>query len=181
MTDVNFIGRWSLAIACLLCSLGCGSSSDSGANGGGSSMDQMAAQLDEQAAAREQEEARVAADKKAQEEAAAKAAAEAPPERKKAGRASVEPGGYANAIIGARRHALNEAESWAWKQAVNSFRAEHGRKPKDHDEFMNKIVKPLGIDLGFKEEDEEFLYDPNAESDGEFGVLYVVKKQSAQP
>ena len=77
---------------------------------------------------RQKDEARAAAEKKAQEEAAAKAAAEAPPERKKAGRATVEPGGYANAIIGARRHALNEAESWAWKQAVQHFRASEGPK-----------------------------------------------------
>jgi hypothetical protein len=165
--------RWVLAVALCASAIGCGSSADSG--GGGSSMDQMAAQLDQQALARQKEEARAAAEQKAQEEAA-----EAPPERKKAGRAAVEPGGYANAIIGARRHALNEAESWAWKQGVQHFRAEHGRKPKDHDEFMREIVKKLEINLGFKEEDEEFLYDPNAESDGDLGVLYVVKKQPAQ-
>ena len=45
---------------------------------------------------------------------------------------------------------------------------------------MKKIVKQLEINLGFKEEDEEFLYDPNAESEGDLGVLYVVKKQPAQ-
>jgi hypothetical protein len=168
-----------VAIALTACITGCGSSADS-SSGGGSSMDQMAAQLDEQAAARQTAEARAAAEKKAQEEAAAKAAAEAPPAQKKAGRAAVEPGGYANAIIGARRHALNESESWAWKQAVQHFKATEGRKPKDHDEFMKKVVTPLEINLGFKEEDEEFLYDPNAESEGDLGVLYVVKKQPAQ-
>ena len=29
------------------------------------------------------------------------------------------------------------------------------------------------------EADEEYFYDPNGESDGDFGQLYVVKKQDA--
>lgn len=169
--------KWILTLAFAAGFTGCGSSTDS--SGGGASMDQMADQLDVQSAAREKEQAEAASKKKAEDEAAAQAAAAAPPEKKKAGRAAVEPGGYANAIIGARRHVLNEAESWAWKQAVGTFRAEHGRKPKDHDEFMKKIVIPLGINLGYKEENQEFFYDPNGESDGDFGQLYVVEIEPA--
>jgi hypothetical protein len=174
LENLVFVG----CIAACAAVVGCGSS-NTPSDAGGSSMDQMAAQLDQQAAAQRKAEEQAAAEKKAQEEAAAKAAADAPAERKKAGRAAVEPGGYANAIIGARRHILNEAESWAWKQGVQHFKATEGRKPKDHDEFMKKIVIPLDINLGHKEEDEEFYYDPNAESDGDLGVLYVVKKQAS--
>jgi hypothetical protein len=180
MADVNAIGRWSLVFASLLGAIGCSSSADSGVSGGGSSMDEMAAQVDEQAAAQQKEEARAAAEKKAQEEAAAKAAAKAPPERKVVGRPSVAPGGgYFSAIIGARRHILNEADSWAWKQGVASFRATNGRKPKDNAEFMKRVIAELEIPLPPKEEDEEYFYDPAGESDGDYGQLYVVEKPPA--
>jgi hypothetical protein len=39
---------------------------------------------------------------------------------------------------------------------------------------MNKIVKPLGINLGFKEEGQEFLYDPTPTEERPWGTLYVV-------
>jgi hypothetical protein len=157
---------------------GCGSSSNSGGGGGGASMDQMAAQLDAQEAARKQQEA--AAEKKAQDDAAAATTAPAPePERNVAGRDRVGEGGYYTAIVGARRHVLNRVDDLAWTQAVQHFQATEGRLPKDHNEFMSKIVTPLGIDLGFKEENQEFLYDP---SQGQWGEVYVVEKldESAQ-
>jgi hypothetical protein len=169
----NRLGAWLLVIAIAVTAVGCGSSSSSSSSGGGSSMDQMAAQLDEQAAARKQDEARIAAEKKAQEEAAAKTAADAPPERKVAGRAGVGEGGYYTAIVGARRHVLNRVDDLAWTQGVQHFQATEGRLPKDHKEFMSKVVEPLGIDLGFKEENQEFLYDP---SQGQWGEVYVVEK-----
>lgn len=142
----------------------------------------MAGAVDAQNAARKQEEAAAAAKAAADQQAAQAAAAATPaePERKVAGREGVGEGGYYTAIVGARRHVLNQAESWAWKQAVGSFRATEGRLPKDHDEFMKKIVVPLGIDLGHIEEGQEFLYDPKGESDGNFGQLYVVEKEPAK-
>jgi hypothetical protein len=177
--ELEKFGLCWLAVALCIGATGCGSSSDSG-SGGAASMDQMAAQIDAQQATRQQQEAQAAAQKKAQDEAAAKAAAEAAPERKVAGRAPVAPnGGYFNAIIGARRHILNEADSWAWKQGVSHFRATNGRKPKDNDEFMKKIIAELEIRLPPKEENEEYFYDPNGEADGDFGQLYVVEKQPA--
>jgi hypothetical protein len=92
-----------------------------------------------------------------------------------AGRERVAPGGYANAIIGARRHILNVTESLAWQQSVSHFQALEGRLPKDHDEFMKRIVQEQGIDLGYKEENQEFLYDPNDKTQGPYGTLYVVE------
>jgi hypothetical protein len=157
---------------------GCNSSSSSG----GASMDQMAGAVDAQKTAKQQEEAAVAAkaaaDKKAAEEQVAKPAAE--PEKKVVGRAPVAPGGgYYSAIIGARRHILNETDSLAWKQGVASFRATNGRKPKDHNEFMKQVITAMDIPLPRKEENEEYFYDPNGETDGDFGQLYVVEKQPA--
>ena len=146
-------------------------------------MDQMAARLEVQNAAERKERERLAAEKKAEEERQADAAANQPPPRTVAGRPGVGQGGYYTAIVGARRHILNQVDSWAWKQAVQHFRATEGRKPKDHEEFMKKIIIPLEIDLGYIEENQEFLYDPNAvpEDGSDVGVLYVVEKAEAEP
>ena len=159
---------------------GCDSSSSS--NSGGASMDQMAGAVDAQKTAKQQDEtaaaAKAAADKKAAEEQAAKPPAE--PEKKVVGRAPVAPGGgYYSAIIGARRHILNESESWAWKQGVGSFRATNGRKPKDNNEFMKQVIAAMDIPLPHKEENEEYFYDPKGETDGDYGQLYVIEKQPA--
>ena len=149
---------------------------DSSSSGGGASMDELAGAMSAQRAA-EEKAAKEEAERQAQ---AAAAQAPAEPQHTRAGRPGVEPGGYYTAIVGARRHILNEVDTFAWKQAVQHFRATEGRKPKDHDEFMRRIVIPLEIDLGYKEENHEFLYDPTAESDGDLGVLYVVEKEPAE-
>jgi hypothetical protein len=165
--------------AAIIVIAGCDSSAST-STGSGSSMDAMASAIDAQKAAQQQEQAQ--ADRAAAE--AQQAAAEqqpAEPERRVAGREGVAPGGYANAIIGARRHVLNRVESLAWQQAVSHFQAEHGRLPKDHDEFMKRVVTPLGIDLGFKEENQEFLYDPNDKTQGPYGTLFVVESAEQSP
>jgi hypothetical protein len=159
---------------------GCDSSSNTKSRGG-ASMGEMAAALDAKTATEKKEQERIEAERKAEEARAAAAAAALPPEeppRKEARRDPIRQGGYFTAIAGARRHILNQVEDWAWGQAVDHFKATEGRKPKDHDEFMKKIVIPLGIDLGYIEENQEFLYDPNAErEDGrDIGQLYVVEK-----
>jgi hypothetical protein len=46
---------------------------------------------------------------------------------------------------------------------------------------MKVVVPKYELQLPRIEEDEEYLYDPNGESDGDFGQLYVVKKQTAAP
>jgi len=149
--------------------LGCESSTDTG---GGGSMEQMAARLEAQNEAQQKDEQRLEAERKAEE--ARQAASSQPAERPRtaAGRPGVGEGGYFTAIVGARRHILNEADRWPWLQAVQHFQATHGRLPKDHAEFMSKIVEPLEINLGYKEENQEFFYDPN---EGDWGELYVVE------
>jgi hypothetical protein len=150
---------------------------DSGSSGGGGSMSQAGSQLETEKVA-EQE----AATKAAEEEAAKQqAAANAPqvsvePARTEAGRAPIGEGGYLVAIAGARRHVLNKVDDLAWTQAVQHFQATEGRLPKDHAEFMSKVIEPNEIDLGFKEENQEFLYDP---SEPPWGTLYVVEKMTA--
>jgi hypothetical protein len=150
-------------------------------------MDQLAGQVDAQKAATKQQEdataaAKAEADKKAAAAAAAQAQAPAPaePMKKVGGRPAPEFGGYFGAIAGARRHVMNVADSLAWIQGVRSFKAEEGRKPKNNDEFMKVVVPKYDLQLPKIEADEEYLYDPNGESDGDFGQLYVVKKQSAE-
>jgi hypothetical protein len=172
-------GRSVVKLLLALCTgiivAGCDSSASTD-TGGGSSMDAMASAIDAQKAAQQQVQAQADAERaaaEAQQVAAEQQAAEQ--ERRVAGREPVAPGGYASAIIGARRHVLNRVESLAWQQAVSHFQAEHGRLPKDHDEFMKRVITPLGIDLGFKEENQEFLYDPNDKTQGPYGTLFVVE------
>lgn len=160
-------------VTALVAYAGCDSSTDTGA---GQSMDEVAAQLDAQTAAQQQEQSQAEAERKAQE---AKQAAEPAAEQQRtlAGRPGVGEGGYYTAIVGARRHVLNRVERLPWLQAVQHFQATEGRLPKDHAEFMSRVVEPLEIDLGYKEENQEFLYDP---SEGEWGEVYVVEKEPAQ-
>jgi hypothetical protein len=166
-----------------LTSLGCDSSSNSGSgDSGGASMDAMAGAMEAQDAARKKQEEDAAAKAAADAQAAASQAAQnpAPQERKAVGsRPQMQGGGYLRAIGSARRHVMNVVDNIAWIQGVRSFKAEEGRKPKDNNEFMKGVVPRYDLQLPRLEEDEEYLYDPNGESDGDFGQLYVVKKQTA--
>jgi hypothetical protein len=164
-----------LLLAISICFAGCGSS-------GGASMDQMAGAADAQKAAKQQQDEAAAA-KAATDQKAATAAPATPaqtstePSKKVGGRQTQGlGGGYYAAIIGARRHVMNVVDSIAWIQGVRSFKAEEGRKPKDNAEFMKVVVTKYELQLPKIEADEEYLYDPNGESDGDFGQLYVVKK-----
>jgi hypothetical protein len=174
------VGKWMVLIGLVTSVVGCDSSTNT-KSGGSGSMSEMAAALDAKRAEEKKEQQRLEAERKAEDARQAAATAALPPEgrpRKEAKRDPVGQGGYYTAIVGARRHILNQIDDLAWGQAVDHFKATEGRKPKDHDEFMKKIVIPLGIDLGYIEENQEFLYDPNAErEDGrDIGQLYVVEK-----
>src|SRR5262245_52803510 len=178
MSAYKQLAGCAIAIALAFSFTGCGSSSTSG----GSSMDALSVQVDSQNAARQQQQSDAAA-KAAADQAAAQAAAQPPaqPEMKAVGsRPPMQGGGYLRAIGSARRHVMNVADSIAWIQGVRSFKAEEGRKPKNNDEFMKVVVPKYELQLPRIEEDEEYLYDPNGETDGDFGQLYVVKKQTAE-
>jgi hypothetical protein len=166
----------AVSFACALA--GCNSSSDSGS--GGSSLDELARATDAQSAARQQQQADAAARKAEEDKKAADQAAAAQAAPKAVGsRPAPEFGGYYGAIAGARRHVMNVADAISWIQGVRSFKAEEGRKPKNTDEFMKVVVPKYDLQLPKIEPDEEYMYDPKGETDGDFGQLYVVKKQEA--
>ena len=48
-------------------------------------------------------------------------------------------------------------------QALNLYKAQHGRAPKSHDEFMQKIIKFNRIPLPELPEGHRYLFDPKAE------------------
>jgi hypothetical protein len=178
MSAHKYLG-WSWAIIFVIIAAGCDSS---GSNSGGASMDQMANAIDAQKAAKQQADAAAAAKAAADQNAAETAAAAPAPGRaeppKKVGDRQTQGlgGGYYAAIIGARRHVMNVVDSLAWIQGVRNFKAEKGRKPKDTAEFMKDCAQVYQLELPRIEPDEEYLYDPNGQSDGDFGQLYVVKK-----
>jgi hypothetical protein len=180
------IKRWigcTVAIVVVAGLIGCGSSgSSSSGNRAGASMDALANQVDAEKAARKERESADAGKAAAEQKAATEQAAQNPPEQEKkvAERGKVQFGGYYGAIAGARRHIMNRVDDIAWTQGVQHFQATEGRLPKDHNEFMTKIVTPLGINLGYKEEDQEFLYDPTPTEEHPWGNVYVVGKEPAQ-
>ncbi len=164
-------------IAIVVITAGCPSSGST--SSGGTSMDALASQADAQSAAKKQQDAAAAAKAAADQKAAA--AAQAPPvqERKAVGsREIVQGGGYYSAIMGARRHVMNVVDNISWIQGVRNFQGTYGRNPKDTKEFMNVCVKENDLQLPHIEADEEYLYDPNGESAGNFGQLYVIKKEA---
>jgi hypothetical protein len=79
-------------------------------------------------------------------------------------------GGYAGAVFGANRTIRIMADDLAWKKSVQLFEAEHGRKPKDTQEFMDRI-RSEGTPLPSIEPGTKYLYMPN---EGQFGELYQV-------
>jgi hypothetical protein len=175
--------RHCMGILTIAISIGVSGCDSSSSKSGGASMDQMAGAVDAQKVAKKQDEdaaaAKAAADQKAAEAAAASTPAPAAPMKKVGDRPAPEFGGYFGAIAGARRHVMNVADSIAWIQGVRSFKAEQGRKPKDTAEFMKRVVPTYELQLPHIEDDEEYAYDPNGETDGDFGQLYVVKKGTA--
>ena len=48
-------------------------------------------------------------------------------------------------------------------QAMNLFKAENDRAPKDHQEFMEKIIKANNIHLPELPEGDRYRYDPKTE------------------
>jgi hypothetical protein len=166
-------------IAIVVITAGCPSSGSS--SSGGTSMDQLAKEVDSQSAAKKQQDAAAVAKTAADQKAAADAtAAKAAEQEKKAVGSRPQPttGGYYGAIMGARRHVMNVVDNISWIQGVKNFQGTYGRNPKDTKEFMNVCVKENDLQLPHIEADEEYVYDPNGESAGNFGQLFVVKKES---
>ena len=93
-------------------------------------MDEMAGQLDAQNAARKQQEAAAAA-KAAADQSAVAEQPPAEPEKKAVGsRDTAVGGGYYGAIMGARRHVMNVADSLSWIQGVRNFKGTKAESPR---------------------------------------------------
>jgi hypothetical protein len=145
--------------------VGCDSSTNSG--GGGASMGEMAAALDAQRAAEKKEQQRLDAERKAEEARAAAAAAARPQievvtsHSPKKGR-SLEGGGYLSVVAGTRFWAEHQIILDNITYAMKLYQAEHGRFPKDQEEFMNKIIEPNlpATRLPELPEGWEYYYDP---------------------
>lgn len=76
------------------------------------------------------------------------------------------------ALINTKQRAVFEFQV---KPAVQLYEAEHGFKPKSHDEFMEKIIKPNNIELPELPEGHEYVWDPD---EGELMVDRPVEKDS---
>ena len=70
--------------------------------------------------------------------------------------------------------AASEAAQMQIKPAIKMYRAETGEYPKDHDEFMNKIVKRHGIQLPVLPGGRQYQYDV------ENHELIVVEKEQTE-
>lgn len=66
-------------------------------------------------------------------------------------------GGYLGAVAGGYRSAREEIESWAIRQEIEHYKANTGRYPKSHEEFMEKALQSQ---LPEVEEGYELRYFP---------------------
>lgn len=170
------LGR-SIAFACLVTLTGCGG----GDSGSGSSLDSMADLLDEKVDADAQT---------AKEDAAAEARSEADQLQAEADRLasgeatkvttddmkrgqSLKGGGYLSTVMRGGIVAEQKLGLAQVEHATNLFWGLEGRYPKDHEEFMEKVIKFNGIPLEPLEEPYEYRYNP------EDHQLYKVVKQEA--
>ncbi|MDG1875374.1 MAG: hypothetical protein P8J27_15785 [Mariniblastus sp.] len=67
--------------------------------------------------------------------------------------------GPLSAVGGAYGFAVGEISKQAVQRAVQFFQAEHGRFPKDHAEFMEKIIKANSIKLPVLPGKRRYQYD----------------------
>jgi hypothetical protein len=76
----------------------------------------------------------------------------------------VKPSANPYASAGAYGFAISEISKLTIKQSLNFFKAEHGRMPKDHEEFMTQIIKKNNIQLPVLPGGRQYQYDvENAE------------------
>lgn len=163
-------------------SAGCDTSTSTGASGGGQSMEELAAKLQGKkpaaaapasAPAAEAEANNNAAAPTGRETAATAPAGTVPDDAKKASeRAPLKsnPSTYLGAISSANRNIRTMLDDVSWKKSVELFEAEHGRKPRDTKEFLER-VRGEGTPLPQIARDHTYLYVPE---EGQFGELYSV-------
>jgi hypothetical protein len=73
---------------------------------------------------------------------------------------SLQGGGYLSATFAARFQAEQKLIFGQIQHAMNLYEAEHGEKPKSHDEFMQKIIGFNQIQLPKLPDGDRYVYDP---------------------
>ena len=158
--------------------VGCGGPTNSG---GTSTLDAMAEKLNQKAVEDKQTakqqaavNAQASADAKAAEAArlANQGGSKVRPEDMQRGSKMVQ-GGYLQTVLKGGVRAEQRLNLFVVQDALNKFWGFEGRYPKDHDEFMEKVIELNGIELEPLQEPYEYFY--NAEDH----QLYKVAKQEA--
>jgi hypothetical protein len=86
---------------------------------------------------------------------------------------SLQGGGYLSATFAARFQAEQRLIFGQIEHAMNLYEAEHGEKPKSHDEFMARIIGFNQIQLPKLPEGDRYVYDPQR---GELMVEHPVEQ-----
>ncbi len=89
----------------------------------------------------------------------------------------VKPSGNPFAAAGAYGYAVSEISKLQIKQALGLFEAEHGRMPKDLEEFMTRIIKQNNIELPVLPGKRRYQYDVE---NHELVVVEAEKKTEAK-
>ena len=82
--------------------------------------------------------------------------------KKKTGKVKIA-GGMLTIPGGMAAKAEQKAFEMALPQLLQLFQAEHGRKPKSHEEFMAKVIDAHKRKLPKAPEGQKFVYDPTTE------------------
>jgi hypothetical protein len=75
----------------------------------------------------------------------------------------IEGGGYLPTVIRARFRAEERINLTNAQYALKLFKAQHGRAPKTHDEYMEQIIKANRINLPELPAGQRYVYDPETE------------------
>ncbi|MFO0896559.1 MAG: hypothetical protein U0836_03920 [Pirellulales bacterium] len=86
---------------------------------------------------------------------------------------SLQGGGYLSATFAAKFQIEQKLVFDQITHAMNLYEAEHGEKPKSHDEFMQKIIGFNQIQLPKLPEGDRYVYDPQR---GELMVEHPVEQ-----
>ena len=87
----------------------------------------------------------------------------------------VKPSANPYASVGAYGFAVSEISKQAVQRHLQFFQAEHGRFPKDHDEFMTEIIEKYNIELPVLPGKRRYQYDVE---NHELVVVEAEKKQN---
>jgi hypothetical protein len=75
----------------------------------------------------------------------------------------IQGGGYLPTVVRARYRAEERINLNNATYALKLYKAQHGRGPKTHDEYMKEIIKANNIQLPELPDGERYVYDPKSE------------------